>query len=104
MDYKVNIEAIAKRVQEQHGFNILDNAKRVRYTSYCPQGESYYKVAVEYKDGSMKLWCFKFNSNIFVGDRIDCSCLKNPEYGKIRSALKKDAYTYGTGLRKYVNF
>jgi len=88
--------------EKLNGHDPLRGAKRYRYSYYNPQGEAYITMVVEYLNGEVCMHKYKFNCNMFVGEKVDYTMFKNPPKETIDEKLRKDAYTFGTGIRKYI--
>ena len=88
--------------EKLNGHDPLVEARRFRYSYYNPQGEAYISLIVEYKNGNVWLHRYKFNNNLFVGERVDHTITCNPDNQTIREELRKDAYKRGTGIRQYI--
>ena len=98
------IERHLKTLKEKMGgHDPLTMAKRYRYSTYNPKGELYLTLVVEYTNGCVLMHRYKFNCNMFVGERIDHTIESNPTKESVRYELRKDTYKGGTGLRKYID-
>ena len=97
------IERYLNEMKEKlNGHNPLSEAKRYRYSYYNPKGEAYITMVVEYLNGMVWMHRYKFNCNMFVGQKIDHTIVTNPTKESIKDELRKDAYKCGTGIRKYI--
>lgn len=103
MDNKAFIQNYLEKMKSGlNGHDPLVEAKRYRFSYYNPQGEAYISLVVEYKNGNVWLHRYKFNCNMFVGERIDHTITTSPTAETIREELKKDSYKFGTGIREYI--